>query len=296
MTRVGVETRTVTTADGRTLCVEIAGEGLPNTVLMHRGTPNSRHLLGSWIDDADARAIQLICYDRPGYGGSTALPGRSIADGVDDVVAIADELGLDRFAVWGWSGGGPYSLACAALLPERVVAAAVLGSFAPWGSPGLDFFAGMGQDNVDEIKLYFDDPEASRQKGIDDWPEYMNMTADQLGDSLATLLSPVDAAVVTGEFAEWLARSQREGLADGDQGWWDDGVAHMDPWGFDLESIGVPVIICHGGEDRFVPFQHGQWLAEHVPGAESLLSETDGHLSLVVERNGEVLDWLVAHL
>lgn len=291
----GVETRAVATRDGRTLCVEIAGEPSDRSVLVCCGTPNSRHLFEAWIDDAAARGIRLIGYDRPGYGGSTPQPGHTVADAAGDVQAIAEDLGIERLPIWGFSGGGPYTLACAALLPDLVVAAATVGSVAPREAPGLDYFTGMGQDNVDDIQLYLADADASRKKGRQQWEESMAVTAGQLTESWETLLSDVDAAVLTGEFADYIVRCIQDGLAPSEQGWWDDGVAHMAPWGFELGSIRVPVKVWHGREDRFVPFQHGEWLAEHVPGAESCLSETDGHLTLLVDRFKEVHDWLIAH-
>jgi pimeloyl-ACP methyl ester carboxylesterase len=263
---------------------------------VHCGIPNSRLLFEPWVADADQRGIRLISYDRPGYGGSTAAPGRSIADGAADVRAIADELGIERLGMWGFSGGGPYTLACAALLPELVAAAAVVGSPAPFGAPGLDYFAGMGEDNVEDMQLFVADRGASREKTRADWEAEMSVTPDQLAEAWKTMLSDVDAAVVTGEFAGHMVDCIHDGLGPGDQGWWDDGVAGMEPWAFDLESIRVPVQVWHGREDRFVPFQHGQWLAEHVPGAEPHLSDTDGHLTLLVNRFADIHAWLDEHL
>jgi pimeloyl-ACP methyl ester carboxylesterase len=290
-----VETTIVTTPDGRELCLEIAGNESDRPVLGHIGTPNSRHLFSAWIEDAQARGVRLISYDRPGYGRSTPQPDHTVADGADDVRAIAGALGIDRLAIWGWSGGGPYALACAALLPDLVVATATIGSIAPWGAPGLDFFAGMGEENVDEIKLYFSDPEASRRKSREELPRYIGLTSDEVISAFKTLLSPLDAAVLTGDFAEWLVRGMDDGLAPGDQGWWDDGVAHLSDWEFALDSIRVPVKVWHGRHDRFVPLQHGQWLAAHVPGAESALSDTEGHLTVPVGKIGDVHEWLLSH-
>ncbi len=290
-----VETRIVHTPDGRELCVEVAGRDGDRSVLAHIGTPNSRHLFGAWIDDARSRGVRLISYDRPGYGRSTPHPDHTVADGAVDVQAIADALDIDRLAVWGWSGGGPYALASAALLPDLVVAAATIGSVAPWGARGLDFFSGMGEENVDEIKLYFADREASRRKSKEDLHRFVGLTPEELTSAFETLLSPVDAAVLTGDFAAWLVRGLDDGLAPGDQGWWDDGVAHLSDWGFEFESIRLPVKVWHGRHDRFVPFQHGEWLAAHVPGAESSLSEAEGHLTVPVGKIGEVHEWLVGH-
>src|SRR6185437_625471 len=156
--------RTVRTPDGRTLAVEESGDPAGWPVLVHMGTPNSRHLYGPNAADAAGRGLRLISYDRPGYGGSTPHPGRTVADCAGDVRAICAGLGIGRLAMWGISGGGPHVLACAALLPDLVTAAAALASLAPYGAEGLDFFAGMGQDNVDDMRLALADEAASRAK------------------------------------------------------------------------------------------------------------------------------------
>jgi len=145
--------RSVRAPDGRSLAVEDAGDPAGRPVLVHMGTPNSRHLYGPNVADAAQRGLRLISYDRPGYGGSTPHPGHSVADCAGDVRAICTALEIGRLAMWGISGGGPYLLACAALLPDLVVAAASLASLAPYGVAGLDWFAGMGQDNVDDFRL-----------------------------------------------------------------------------------------------------------------------------------------------
>jgi len=290
-----VETRIVPVSDGRDLCIEAAGLDSGKTVLVQGGTPNSRHLYGPWISDAIRRGIRLISYDRPGYGRSGPAPGHSVADGAADVRAIAEALRVDRMAVWGYSGGGPYALACAALLPDLLVAVATVGSIAPYGAPGLDYFAGMGDLNVDDIKLYLSDPAAARKQTQGARNQMLDATQEQVTEIMRTLLSPVDAAQLTGDFAEWLRRSAHDGLAPGDQGWWDDEGAHLSPWGFDVERISVPVKVWHGRHDRFVPFQHGQWLAEHISGAESELSEADGHLTLLAAKVEDFHTWLLDH-
>jgi pimeloyl-ACP methyl ester carboxylesterase len=289
------ETRTVRSRDGREVFVRVAGGDSERFVLVAHGMPGCGVLYGPWVQDAASRGIRLVSYDRPGYGGSSPHPGHSVADCAADVRAIADALDIERLAVWGWSGGGPYAAACGAMLPDLVVASALLASGAPWDAPGLDFFAGMGQDNIDDVKLYFSDPDAEREKGLQDRDEILATTTDQMVAALGNLLSEADAAVLTGEFAHWLLSAEQGGLVPGDQGWWDDGAALLSPWGFDPESIRVPVKVWHGRHDRFVPFQHGQWLVDHIPGADSALSETDGHLTLVLNRIGEVHAWLGNH-
>jgi pimeloyl-ACP methyl ester carboxylesterase len=259
------------------------------------GTPNSRHLYGPNVRDAAARGLRLICYDRPGYGGSSPQPGRTVADCAGDVRAICAEFGIDRLTMWGISGGGPHVLACAALLPDLVIAAASLASFAPYGAEGLDYFAGMGQGNVDDIRLFLTDEAASRAKLDKDREEQLATSPADLAKAFESLLTPTDAAVLNGELAEYLVSSIQDGLAPGSQGWWDDNCT-IRPWGFDLADIAVPVLLLHGRQDMFVPFGHGEWLAAHIPGVEARLLDDDGHLTLLQNRVPEVHAWLSEHL
>ena len=124
--------RLIPTENGRRIRVFEAGQPDGAPVLVHRGTPSSGLFYDPWVKDAASRGIRLICYERPGYGESTAYRGRTVANAAVDVAAIAKELGLHRLLIWGISGGGPHALACATLLPDLVVAAAVLASITPW--------------------------------------------------------------------------------------------------------------------------------------------------------------------
>jgi pimeloyl-ACP methyl ester carboxylesterase len=288
--------RTVQTPDGRTLAVQETGDPGGKAVLVHMGSPNSRHIYGPNAADAAAKGLRLICYDRPGYGGSTAQPGRTHADCAADVAAICVALGIDRVAIWGISGGGAHALASAALLPDLVVASASLAGLAPYGADGLDWFDGMGEDNVDDFKLFLTDKVAARAKTEKDRQEYLAVTADDLTQALKTLLTPIDAAALTGELAEYLVFSGHEGLAPGSDGWWEDAEAQAGPWGFDIADISVPVMVMHGRQDKFVPVGHGQWLAAHVPGVDARILDNDGHLTLLEHRIPEVHAWLSGYL
>jgi pimeloyl-ACP methyl ester carboxylesterase len=287
---------TVQAADGRTLAVQENGDpdGIP--VLAHMGSPNSRHMYRPISADAAARGLRLISYDRPGYGGSSPSPGRSVANCAADARAICTALGVDRAAMWGISGGGPHVLACAALLPDLVVAAASLASLAPYGAAGLDWFAGMGKDNADDFRLMQEDVTASRAKMHDDWEKALATPAEDMAKGMESLLTPTDAAALTGELAEYLSWSMKDGLAPGDEGWWEDSVAFSGPWGLELDQISIPVLVVHGREDMFVPLGHGEWLAAHVPGAEAWLLDNDGHVTLLENRIGEVHAWLADHM
>jgi len=289
--------RAVQTPDGRTLAIEDTGDPAGKPVLVHMGTPNSRLLYGPNVTDAVEQGLRLICYDRPGYGESTPHPGRTVADCAADVRTICAALGIDRLAIWGISGGGPHALACAALLPDLVAAVASLASPAPLGAEGLDWFAGMGEDNAVDARVFLKDRVAARGKTETDRQEILMMSAGELAEGLKSLLTPVDAAALTGDLADYFVLANRTGLAPGSEGWWEDGVAlNGGDWGFDLASISVPVLLMHGQQDKFVPFSHGQWLAGQIPGVEARLLEGDGHLTLLKNRISEVHAWLSAHL
>ncbi len=179
-------------------------------------------------------------------------------------------------------------------MPERVTAVVSLASPAPYGKPDLDYFTGMGQDNLDDMKLFLKDQEAARKKVAVDREALLQVTPDQIVSAWASLLSPVDQAAMSDEAASHLVASMQDGLAPGDHGWWDDSRAEMEPWGFSFADIRVPVQLWHGRRDRFVPFQHGQWLAERIPGVEAHLTETDGHVTLA-RGVPEVHAWLLEH-
>jgi pimeloyl-ACP methyl ester carboxylesterase len=284
--------RAIRTSDGRILAVEDAGDPAGRAVLVFGGAPGSRHLYGPNVADAAARGLRLVSYDRPGYGGSTPCAGRAIADCASDVRAICAALGIGRLAMWGQSAGGPYLLACAALLPDLVTAAACLASPAPYGAEGLDYFAGMDQGTADSIQLPLTDPDAARVNIDKEREAILALSAGDLAQALASALTPVDAAVLNGELAEYLTCSFDEGLAPGSQGLWNDVYDRLRPWGFELADISVPVLVWHGRQDGFLPVTHGEWLAAHIPGAEARFPDDDGHLTLLEHRIGEVHSWL----
>ncbi len=284
--------RDVTAADGRLLRVREDGDpgGVP--ILMHAGTPNAGLLEPSDVARAHRRGIRLVSYDRPGYGGSTRHEGRNVADCASDVRAIAGSLGITRLGVWGVSGGGPHAIASAALLGGLVPAVAVLASVAPYGAPGLDYFAGMGELNEVDIRRQLDDPPAAYAKAQRDRDALLAGDVESMIEHMRTLLSSVDAEALTGPLARFVRDSEAAALAPGVDGWWDDDLAHLRDWGFGISQIRTPVLVMHGREDRFVPFAHGEWLAANIPGADARLSDDDGHISLLVDRLDEVYDWL----
>jgi pimeloyl-ACP methyl ester carboxylesterase len=236
----------------------------------------------------------LVCYSRPGYCDSSRQPGRDVAAGAADVAAVVDRLGADRFYVAGASGGGPHALACAALLPDRVLACATVAGAAPFDAEGLDFLDGMGTENHEEFGAAVAGADELRDYLERQLPALVELTGEQAAAALGDLVSPIDAATLTGEYADYLAASMRGAVAEGVWGWLDDDLAFVKPWGFGLSDVDVPAFIWQGGQDRMVPFSHGEWLAAHVPGARARLLPEHGHLSIATTMFGEIADELLA--
>jgi pimeloyl-ACP methyl ester carboxylesterase len=286
--------RDVTLRDGRTLHIYDNGDPDGVVVVEHHGTPGSGLPYPPDVELARERGLRVIAYDRAGYGGSTAKPGRAVVDIANDIEDVLDDLGVVRFASVGGSGGGPHTLALGALLADRCVATASIASPTPWEAEGIDQMAGMGEQNVEEFTAALEGPEALEPLLEREAASIRAASPEELRDVLVTLLPPVDRDVLTGERAEHAKENIDRALAPGIEGWRDDDLAFVKPWGFDLDEIRVPVLLWQGGQDLMVPVAHGRWLAERVPGVEAHISDADGHLSIAVGRLGEIYDWLRA--
>ena len=285
----------VTAADGRVLDAQVHGPDGAPLVLVQHGTPGGRGLAAPLVAAADALGLRLASWARPGYGGSTRLPGRSVADVVPDALAVADALGAQRFAVTGASGGGPHALAIGALT-DRCAAVATVASVAPWDAEGLDVTAGMGEGNLEEFGAARRG-EAELRPMLETWRrEVVEGGVDGMLAVLSSVVSPPDAAVLTGDVAAQQYAEMAGGLVPGCDGWLDDDLAFLRPWGVPLTDLRVPVHVWQGGQDLMVPPAHGAWLAAHVPGATAHLLADDGHLTLQVTRPREVLEPLAQAL
>ena len=282
--KVAIRSREVTVYD--------EGDPAGPAILVHHGTPGAGPPYPGWVEDATARGARLIAYDRPGYGRSTAARGRTIGDAARDAASIMDALGVERFAAWGVSGGGPHALACAALLPDRVTAACSIGGVAPFDAEGLNYFEGMGQDNLIEFGLTM----AGREHiapFITAAAAEMLENLENLAASIETLVAEPDRVALGGPLGTWWADGLGASFANGPDGWIDDDLAFVTPFGFELGTISRPTLIVHGHLDRFVPLSHGQWLIRAVPGAEAWLLAGEAHLSLLINRVGSVHEWLL---
>lgn len=254
-----------------------APDGHP--ILWFHGSPGSRldAVPGGLPDAALAAAgIRLIAADRPGYGRSTRLPGRSLTDVADDTAALADDLGIDTFAVIGWSGGAPMALTTAAALGPRVRSVGVLAGLAPASAATV---AGLAE--ADLFAMAAADPQAlstllaelAALMRADPAAGAMQLLGEHLSEpDLAMVADPAFAAAMATSLAE-SARADLIGYAD-------DLVAIGAAWPYPLAAVAQPVMVVHGRNDLIVPLEHGRAIAAGCPDA--VLRETDdGHLSVV---------------
>ncbi len=270
--------------DDRTIEVLDGGDPEGFGLLFHSGSPSA---VAEWrhLDDAARGAgLRLITYSRPGYGASTPRTRPGVyADDVEESVAVLDHLRVDAFVTAGWSGGGPRALACAALLPGRCRAAATIAGVAPYEAKGLDWFAGMAEENHEEYHAAEQGPEVYGAYVEENLLPMLQASPEQLAEALGGLVTPVDLDALDPAYCDYLSRSFNHAGAQGAVGVRDDGLAAVAPWGFDLADVRVPVAVWQGRQDAMVPYDHGVWLVGHVPDAEPHLYDDEGHLSLLAQ-------------
>jgi pimeloyl-ACP methyl ester carboxylesterase len=276
-----VNERDLELSDGRRLHIYDTGPDVADArlaICWHHGTPNLGEPPEPLLPAAAQRGIRWLSYDRPGYGGSTADPGRDVASAVADVSAIADALGIGRFAVMGHSGGGTHALASGALLPGRAIGVVSISGLAPYGAEGLDWFAGMAPAGAAELRAA-----AGGRAALIDY-----LTSSEFDPELFT---PADHAALKGAW-HWLGVISGRALEGALGGMVDDDLAYVAPWGFDPAQVSVPVLIVQGGQDRIAPSSHGKWLARRIGSAELWLRPDEGHIS-VLSSGEAAMDWLL---
>jgi pimeloyl-ACP methyl ester carboxylesterase len=247
-------------------CLYGPQDGIP--VISHNGSPSTRWKRPNIVSAIERSGVLMLAHDRPGYGGSTRHVGRRVADTVEDVRRLADALGWERFAIHGHSGGGPYALACAALLPERVTRCAVGAGLAPSHAEGVDFFGHLDPsrgkafrlalEGEEQLRLYMAEGAAGIMATIAAGGPEMLPEPGEPGPPEPTRAIDDPAA---------MARL-RATFLDSLDGWIDDQFAAVHPWGFDVTDIRTPVGIWHGSRDTRMPRAHSDWLTAHIPTAE----------------------------
>lgn len=280
-TRIAEATDTVTLADGRTLAYCEFGDPDGAPVFVFHGGVGSRGFGLLFDAAAEELGVRIVSPDRPGYGRSDPDPHRTILDWPDDVAALADALGLDRFGVIGVSGGGPYAAACAYALPDRVRATALVSAVGPPDAPKslgmrvllrlvrlVPWLAGIPVRR--QLERARSDPEAAIEaRASGKAPAEVAMHRSDAGRRL-------NAQTAEAGRQGWRQVAHETGLAGGS-------------WGFDLADIGGPVRVWHGGSDRTIQLETGAYVADAIPNAELTVYEDEGHLSLPVNSGEEIL-------
>ena len=286
--------RSIRLRDGRTLAYAEYGTPHGAPVIYCHGSPSSRvECELSLHTTAADLGLRVIAPDRPGMGGSDFQAGRRIIDWPSDVLELAVALGLDRFTVLGSSGGSAYAAACGALIPERVRAIGLIGGIAPLDAPG----ASASLNPMLRIMLRLGRYAPLLLRGLFRMNlKMMSNGRDRAIEQMATRLPEPDRSLlrqrpdVGRKFMACFEESCRHGVKGPA---WDVGVLAR-PWGFDLRTVGVPVMLWHGERDGNVPVLHGRYLARVIPGCRATFFPDDAHLTLFVNHYREILGSLTA--
>lgn len=274
--------------DGRCLGFAEYGDPRGKPIIYFHGWPSSRLEARTMREMVAEMGLRIIAPDRPGYGLSDFKPERAIVDWTDDVIALADHLDLNSFAVLGISGGGPYAAACGAKLSQRLTQVLLVCSMGPTDTPE----ATEGMVPLNRWLLGFARTApwlAQRVAGF--CLRTLWGTGDQvIPEQIEASLPPRDQqTLLDPELRRLLTESSREGLRPGVDGAAWDGFLFSRPWGFDLQQIRTPVRLWHGEKDVVVPVSMGHFLARNIPGCIAEFYPEDGHFSLPFSRMREIL-------
>jgi pimeloyl-ACP methyl ester carboxylesterase len=279
--------------DGRRLGFAEYGDPQGTPIVYFHGWPSSRLEARVMRKTISEMGLRILAPDRPGYGLSEFKPGRAIVDWAEDTCALADHLNLGRFAVLGISGGGPYAVACAARLPERLTRVLLVCSMGPTENP--EATKGMVPLNRGLLAFARNAPWlAQRVAGF--CLRALWGTGDQvIPEQIEACLPERDRITLADhELRKLLTDSSREGLRPGVDGAAWEGFLFSRPWGFDLQQIRVPVSLWHGEKDVVVPPSMGHFLAKAIPGCKARFYPDDGHFSLPFSRMTEILSAAIA--
>ena len=284
---------TVTLADGRRIGYAEYGVGDGDPVLWFHGTPGARHQISPDVNAiADERGVRLITIERPGVGESTAHLHDRVLDWAGDIEQVTQQLGVDRFALAGLSGGGPYVLACAYAFPERVVAGAVLGGVAP--TQGEDAADGGLVSLATRFRLpleWFREPLGYTMWGA---AKLLMPVGDQAFEIYLHTSPPGDQRVFRMPgMKKMFLRDISEGSRHRFHAVIYDVILFTRDWGFSPRDVEVPIRFWHGDEDHIVPLVHGHHVASLMPDAEVYERAGESHLGALAALD-EVLDTLLA--
>lgn len=273
--------------DGRELEILDNGINAESAIIFHHGTPGHANTWSEWLEAAASAGIRAISYSRAGYGTSDRHPGRSVISINNDIGQILDAKNITKFVSLGESGGGPHSIANT--FEVRNVGAFSLAGVGVFGVDDLDFLAGMGPENHEEFGAAL-----KGEAAVEDWMNqnagaFKSVTAADIREAFGGLIGDADKDALESGSAEQVASAFRSGLAVSFDGWIDDDLVFVKPWGFDLAAITKPVFLWQGDDDLMVPHAHSYWLEKHIPTAKLTFKAGEGHFSLGIKYRGEIL-------
>ncbi len=274
--------------NGRALAFMELGDPAGRPVFYCHGLPGSRLEAGLAETAARRTAVRLIAIDRPGFGASDFQPGRRILDWAEDVAELAQWLGIERYAVLGVSGGGPYALACAYRLPERLTAVGVVAGLAPLDTAGAS--RGMRLPARLMLAAARTVPALLRTVLSVAAAPALQRDPQRVMKGIVIGSQPADRAVLRQPATEAvLSQSMRESVREGAAGAWWDLVLAGRPWGFAPRDVAMEVQLWHGEEDRTVPVSMGRWLAASLPRCRARFVPGEAHFSLPVLHMEDIL-------
>lgn len=266
--------------DGRTLHVydSAPGDDARLTVVWHHGTPNLGIPPEPLFEAGEWLGVRWIGFDRPGYGGSTSAPGRTMASVAADLTTVLDAFGIGTVALMGYSGGGSYALGSAAVLGQRVEAVATFAAIAPYDAVGLDWYDGMVPSGLASLHAAAAGRETKvrhENSGVEYDPEFTES----------------DLAMFDGPWG-WLGSiAGDKSMPNGPDGLIDDDCSYVLPWGCDPITITAPTLVAHGTADGIIPCSHGHWLAANLPTATLDTHPGDSHISVLTHAE-PALEWI----
>jgi pimeloyl-ACP methyl ester carboxylesterase len=265
-------------SENQLLEVVLEGEPQRKALVLHHGAFGSCENMAPIFREATQRGYFVIGITRPGYAGSTRRKGRRAKDYVLETKAALDHFKVEKFVSLGWSSGSPAAISD--LQDIRCNGAITIAGDAPRDSNDWESY----------LEKYLPSNPPTESADFPGFDVFRSCTAGELVPVFGSSLSTKDVEICNSGMGEELAIAMRKGMASGDFGALDDMESDASPWGIALSEVTKPVFIFQGGEDRMCTPAHGHFLADNIPGAQLIIEQGEGHISLMYNKAAEIVD------